>query len=121
MKFPILAAGALSILATAASSEIYQCNFDSKKTRGWAPAVMYFDSTSDTIKFGRDDVQLSSSGSSYFWRVTLRSNNGFRRVKYSLRVGSGIGVGTPVPSRLTIEVKGTQQERTTGTCEVYTG
>ncbi|MEM1233557.1 MAG: hypothetical protein AAGH70_05475 [Pseudomonadota bacterium] len=116
------AVGVLGLSAQVASADILQCNFNPSQARGWAPEVMYFDTTRDTIRFARKEVKLSSSGSSYFWRVSLRSNLGsHQRVKYTLRVGDGAGVGRPVNSQMIIEVKGTQKERANGTCEIYAG
>ncbi|MEM1236556.1 MAG: hypothetical protein AAGI10_06260 [Pseudomonadota bacterium] len=117
-----LAVGFIALLASSANAEIYHCKLKPNLTRGWAPANMYLDTEKSVLLTGDEDIKVSKSGSSYFWRMNLRARNGgYFQVRYTLRVGSGIGPQNPVPSSLNIRVKGNQDEDDRGTCEVYTG
>ena len=119
MKKTLMCAVAFILFASSAMANVYLCKFSPQQTRGWAPPIMYVDTNRGVIIPSRDtEISYSGSNQSFFWRDTMRSNNGFRQVRFTLQVGQGVENGTPVSSSLVIEVKGTPRERSRGTCEL---
>ncbi|MGB0799902.1 MAG: hypothetical protein ACPGRD_11345, partial [Planktomarina sp.] len=81
---------------------------------------MYLDFSKNIVYLWDKQEQFSGNGPKYYWDAQLRaSNNRFFRAGYTLNIPGGINGDKPTVSYLTISVKGSQQERGTGTCQIY--